>query len=123
MKRQSYAGQGIRDILNQAPYEWRATGTYGVERALKNDNISNVLLIYVHNKDFKKWEDYLKSNSIQPTQVLPDLRLVGVDTLPKPYKKDKNVVDISNLIDDLTKLAPRYQETHPEIIADLKDVA
>lgn len=123
MKIQSYQGRRIRKVLANAPYDWRATGTYGVERALKNGQISKILLLYVNSSEMEKWRKYLKSNSIQPTKTLPDLRLVGVDTLPKQSKKDKNSVDISHLIEDLAKVAPRYQENHPEVIDCLKDVA
>ncbi|MBW2974003.1 hypothetical protein KY346_06475 [Candidatus Woesearchaeota archaeon] len=123
MKIQTYQGENIRAILDKAPYDWRATGTYGVERSLKNGKISNILLIYVNSRDLKEWDKYLTANSVKSTKVLPDLKLVGVDTLPESSKKDRNVVDISHLIADLEKVAPRYRETHPEIVEHLSDVA
>lgn len=118
-----YQGEKIRAVLDKAPYDWRATGTYGVERALRNGKISNILLIYVDSRDLDKWDSYLNSNSIQSTKVLPDLKLIGMDALPGPSKKDRNIVDISQLIADLEKIAPRYRETHPEVVEHLKDVA
>jgi hypothetical protein len=118
-----YHGENVRAVLDKAPYDWRATGTYGVERALRNGNISNILLVYVDSRDLDNWDSYLNSNSIQATKVLPDLKLIGTDSLPEPSKKDRNIVDIGMLIADLERIAPRYRETHPEIVSQLKDVA
>ena len=118
-----YSGKNIRESLNNAPYDWRATGTYGVERVLKTEQISQILLIYVDANDMTHWQKYLSSRFVKPTKVLPDLKLVSVDTLPEPSKNDRNVVDISYLIADLERVAPRYCETHSEIIKQLREVA
>ena len=55
-----------------------------------------------------------------PTRILANLKLVGVDKLPAPCHQDSNVVNLSKLIRDIYKMAPRYQETHPEIINYLR---
>lgn len=123
MKIANYCGKNIRDVLDTAPYEWLATGTFGVERTLENGLLSNILLVYVRQKEFGSWRKYLASKNIQPTKILPDLKLIGADSLPDSAKNDKHVVDISCLLVDLATLAPRYKETHPDVIRRLKEAA
>jgi len=121
MKLLTYKGNdNIRKLLAEVPYEWRATGTYGIEKILKNGYISSVFIIYVKKEDLRGWEEYLRSNGVMPARILANLKLVGVDKLPAPSYQDPNVVNLRKLIRDVYKMAPRYRETHPEIINYLR---
>ena len=117
----SYKGSNIKEIIDNSPYEWRATGTYGVERL--SIDTTDIFMIYVKNSDLIKWDSYLSDNNIVSTDRLPDLKLIGVDKLPKSHENDKHLVEIIKLIEDLFKMAPRYAENHPEVVERLKKLS
>ncbi len=121
MKVQTYKGDNIRKLLDNAPYEWRATGTYGIEKVLKNGYQTSTFMIYVNNKDLDKWQEYLTSKSTMPTNILANLNLIGVNKLPNSSYQNSNVVDLGKLVKDIYQMAPRYRETHPEVMRYLKE--
>jgi hypothetical protein len=110
----------VSSLLQKAPYDWRATGTFGTELLLKDSFHTDTHLLYVDEKDILAWERYLQTNDAKPAKILPNIKIIGVPKLPSASDKNSHVVTLDKLLEDLRTMAPRFYENNPPVIRRLR---
>jgi len=115
----NYTGN-IVDLLNGAPYDWRATGTFGSELLLQNGFRTDNCFLYVKAGELGAWETYLKCRQAKPTNVLSNIKLISVPQLPSAADKNPHVVALDQLLEDLRIMAPRFYENNPGVLKQLR---
>lgn len=104
----------VYNLLENVPYQWRATEIFGGE-LLRGNYDENIYSFYIRKKDLNRWLGYIKDNG--DVNAIPNVRLFVVDKLPEQYEENDKVVNLETLIEDLRhSWAIRYWENHADHI-------
>ncbi len=104
-------------LLEGAGLPYLATGRFGLDLLLDYEPAAaDSHEIYIPQSAAKQWKHYLKTNGVQPTTELPNLKLFLVPSLQPLNGSGGKIVNQKKLAEDICLMCPRYFAARQETV-------